>query len=535
MLPNYSDDKSGFWKRQKMLDEIDLGPGFPEWTELGQETGLDPLGMQRPIELVYQSLLPGISTITLRLRYYSFFAWLLEAYAKKPGVTNEYEAFRRFQRRAEALFALTCARGEVELGVAGIEWANRQLGMVDPENADALVDFRTGADPESDANLRYLRNKGGAFGGIYASQMREMGLVKMDDPNLPVPFCKDAALPLVDAFQQAIGDLADVFLETVAAGEVTLFTLDRLAPIKPTNINPGSPEQHELAAILFGRHASAAESDQTRSQTLKMLLRLAAQRGRPPKSEESKWDWFGVTTGVDEGMDSSELQPVWALYQASDLFRLAYETLLFAGLRILTNAPPNSVSLDGVIEGVTDMAGLPGNQSLQEWIHEQIDVSDPEHHAKTAAHAMQESLTAADDEQAVRSAWSLIAALSLKGKQLDRSVLEWLGSAEHFQSLVSEMNFIESRHGLPVQTALAELLRERIFRRHLWVASRKFRNQKAYTFLFEPDDGALRFRDFFRVSPSSPRIDQAVQFLRDVKLLDDRGVTPLGLEELERG
>lgn len=202
----------------------------------------------------------------------------MEAYAKKPGVTNEYEAFRHFQRRAESLFALTCARGDVELEVASIDWANRQLGLVDPENGNALVDFSTGADPGSDANLRYLRNKGGAFGGIYASKMRDMGLVKLDVPNSPVPFCKEAALPLADAFQQAIGDLADVFLVTVTAGEVTLATLDRPAPNKPSDINPRSPEQRELAAILFGRHASAAESDQTRSQTFKMLLRLAARR-----------------------------------------------------------------------------------------------------------------------------------------------------------------------------------------------------------------------------------------------------------------
>ena len=26
---------------------IELGQGFPEWTELGQDSGLDPLGMQR--------------------------------------------------------------------------------------------------------------------------------------------------------------------------------------------------------------------------------------------------------------------------------------------------------------------------------------------------------------------------------------------------------------------------------------------------------------------------------------------------------
>ena len=59
---------------------IELGQGFPEWTELGQDSGLDPLGMQRPIEAIYQSLLPGISTITLRFRYCAFFPWILKNY-----------------------------------------------------------------------------------------------------------------------------------------------------------------------------------------------------------------------------------------------------------------------------------------------------------------------------------------------------------------------------------------------------------------------------------------------------------------------
>jgi len=78
------------------------------------------------------------------------------------------------------------------------------------------------------------------------------------------------------------------------------------------------------------------------------------------------------------------------------------------------------------------------------------------------------------------------------------------------------------------------MISSRVIKRHLWVASRKFRNQKAYTFLMEPDDGQLRFRSRFSVSPSSPRIDQAVQFLHDAKLLDDKGPTSLGLAEIER-
>ena len=42
----------------------------PEWTEYRNKNGLDPLGMQNTSVVLYQRLLPGISNVTLRLRYY---------------------------------------------------------------------------------------------------------------------------------------------------------------------------------------------------------------------------------------------------------------------------------------------------------------------------------------------------------------------------------------------------------------------------------------------------------------------------------
>ncbi len=515
------------------VEKFDLGPGFPEWTEIGQDTGLDPLAMQRPIELVFQSLLPGISTITLRLRYYSFFAWLLEAYAKRKGVTSDYDSFRRFHRKAEALFALTCARGDVELGVAGIDWARRQLEKFAPPDPDAVIDFREAADPVSDVSVRYLRNTGGAFGAIYASQMQEMGLIKLDDRDLPVPFCKDPGLTLAESFQSSIGNLTEVFLDAIDAGVVSLEALDLLAPLKPSKIESDSQEQQALSAILMGRHAIARPSDQTRSETLRMLLNVAQRFGRIPRSEETKWTWFGAHNGNEEAGHKSDLQPVWALYQTSDLLRLAYETFLTAGLNFLRRAPRQSASLSEMVEALVELANPAQNLSLKDWLSRLADGADAENLARTSAAAMQDGLAEGDDQKAVQSAWSLIAALILKAASFDESTLTWLGSAGHFQSLVTERRFIEARSELSAATAIAQIVADRILRRHLWVASRKFRNQKAYTYLFEPDDGAVRYRDHFRVAPSSPRLDQAVQFLRDVRFLGADGVTEIGRSELE--
>lgn len=514
-----------------MRELYDLGPGFPQWTELGQDTGLDPLGMQRPIEVVYQSLLPGISTITLRLRYYSFFCWLLETYAKRRELTTDYEAFRRFHRRAEALYALISAKSGAETGVTGIEWANRQLALVGNQRGDAVVPFDVGADPDAAENLRYLRNRGGAFGGIYASQMQDMGLLKLDDPEMPIPFCKQAALPLATAFQDTVGEKAKLFLSVVDQGSVTLGELDQLAVFLPSKILDGSAEQQHLASILFGRHHSATDMDQTRRQSLQMILQLAEQLKRPPKAEEAKWVWLGAASSKDVTLPDTDLRKVWALYQVGDLLRMAYEVLLSASLHALNEQAAQRLPLPVVVARVLTLADPPTTIPLGDWMQSELSGQNLEDGTKAAKQAMFAALAVGDMEAATKAASTLILSVIAIARTFDEPVVRWLGPGGHFQSVRSESEFLRDREERPAALAFAELVEWRVLKRHLWVCSRKFRNQKAYTYLFEPDDGALRFRSFFYVGPSSPRIDQAVQFLRDLKCLDDGGVTKLGLQE----
>ncbi len=60
--------------------------------------------MQNSSVAVYQTLLPGVSNVTLRMRYYGLYAWLRCIYGK------------RFIRRAEALYALIAYRHGGERG-----------------------------------------------------------------------------------------------------------------------------------------------------------------------------------------------------------------------------------------------------------------------------------------------------------------------------------------------------------------------------------------------------------------------------------
>lgn len=137
---------------------------LPDWTEYNQKNGLDPLGMQNSSIYVYQSFLPGISNVTLRMRYYGLYAWLCRVYSEKVRHTDP-EIWKHYVRRTEALYALIASRHGGETGVAGIDWANRTLENPEVET----INFAAAADPGSE--IRYLKQSWGAYGAAYGSQL----------------------------------------------------------------------------------------------------------------------------------------------------------------------------------------------------------------------------------------------------------------------------------------------------------------------------------------------------------------------------
>lgn len=57
---------------------------YPFWGEnVNLITGLDPLGLQVTSEATYATMLPGLSNLTNRLRYYGFYCWLIDFSSKK--------------------------------------------------------------------------------------------------------------------------------------------------------------------------------------------------------------------------------------------------------------------------------------------------------------------------------------------------------------------------------------------------------------------------------------------------------------------
>lgn len=512
--------------------------GYPEWTEYRKKNGLDPLGMQNTSVALYQRLLPGISNVTLRMRYYGLYAWLCAVYARRIGDTNP-KTWQRSVRRAEALYALVAQTRGGEGGIAGILWAQRKLAAANG-NAIAFAD-----DAEPGSPTHYLKQAWGAFGAAYQSQLFEIGIfLEVTGHTIPVP-SPDIGEELAARFAAAGGALAGRFIDTVERGSVTHDELEQFAPLTPGGINTDGDERLLYEQVLFAEAGPQRSADLDRRRTMLLILELARQLERSPNVDDVRWAFYsGRLPDGEPFRVSTELdrqQQRWWVYQANDLCHICLETLLKFLLDLLEPHPGGltrgALIGQAVAEIIATMEDRPETWSaLLRQIMLAANASSDEVPLaeRTLAEAVIWAARAGEQQQCPpTAAWhalQLLAVLHKRTEAVEADRLRELAEFENgaFRSLQTEVRFLRAQAELPFDQMLGRLLEERILRRHLWIALRKLRYQNDYTFLFEPDNGRIRLRAKDGPVYTNPRLGPALTFLRDIHLLDEGGLTPVG-------
>lgn len=325
----------------------ELQIAYPQWTEYRTKNGLDPLGMQNGSVNLYQRLLPGISNVTLRIRYYGFYAWLAAIYAKTSGSTDTRE-WQLTVRRAEALLALTSSHHGDATGVAGIRWASRHLAAASGRS----VEFAPNTDPDGDGT-RYLKQAWGAYGAAYGSQLFETGVLAQTQAHaIPVP-SPEFGDRLAQSVEGALGDVANRFYAALRRGRVSWGELDDFAPIVPSKILRKTGERQIYQDLLFAKGPLQRREDHARRDTLLLLLRIAAHLERRPDAASVRWllyagrDQQGRRFSLDDECLAKHCER-WRVYQANDLLHFAYETLLAFALCVL-EAYPAGLTLERLV------------------------------------------------------------------------------------------------------------------------------------------------------------------------------------------
>ena len=521
-----------------------------EWSELGYWTsGLDPLGLQAfPIEL-YQQLIPGLTNITVRPRFYSFYTWLCWINARNENlrITDDQE-WRTFVRRSEAILTLASLRSGIDdaYGMPGVEWARKQ------EDTDQIVDVTVATDPEHYGNesKRYLKAPQGGFGQAYKPVLlNTLGLLaQADEHSIAVP-SQDTGDKLAEAFADNVGEAAKVFLGCVETGKVSDNELQQIGQsFHPLSFSTDSNEWKQLSEVVLGGLGGEPHAATSRMNSLRLFLETSRQ-SKSSSGWEFRWTAYSGYTSEGNAFNCPgqlrDQADKWQAYHTSDLFQLTIGALFQLTVdRIPNEGADESGLLDSMCRDLTHE--LSGGDKAMTWAQFRAS-QKPTQNAYDETNAASDFSLADQVYEAVsdylmpKAFEGAIAALRLLAVLDQRMSLSEWPAAKILHELSSQRKspkdivaFLHKHESEPIADALNHLVREFVIKGHLTEAYRKLVGQNRFTFYFHIDNGRLiRSADGVALNYTTPRLDTTTNFLYDLRLIDDDGITPLGEEILE--
>jgi hypothetical protein len=119
-----------------------------DWIERDRRVidGLDHLGIELVSVNLYQALLPGLTNVTERARYYSFYPWAVHRYAQEGPSIRTKDAWWNWFRSLDFAYAIACLGYEIELGEdlgSSVVGAVKARALVKEQTPSTIIDFRT--------------------------------------------------------------------------------------------------------------------------------------------------------------------------------------------------------------------------------------------------------------------------------------------------------------------------------------------------------------------------------------------------------
>jgi hypothetical protein len=524
--------------------------------------GLDHLGVQAPCIALYAQLLPGITNVTDRARYYSFYPWVLRSFESRY-MDHSLDEFRRVIRRAECLFALIAIRharvvADEDEGRHGARMVGRQELLRIPADAEKLVLDEYAA---LDGPKRYFKNKLGGLGQYYFGPLRDLRILDHSPHGngYPPGYDRQRGRALAEALAKSVPE--DGFFKALETPVLAWSDLDDLAPFCPCALRSNVAEHQQLLDLFLARSETfRASGGATRRASLGLMLDLAGRGMRDPKyGFEDMLRGAAYSGALIDGSpwrvapSFLRAQRSWAAYQRNELLSLATQGLFAAVLRAIERDRRGKLqsALEAADVATELLSSLTPklNRPLTDWIVEVRNElppiskwSRPEHELQRGWHLRGLRLGDHQLQDIATTSVRLLAALLARGVD-EYPYADFELDPEYFDP--REVHLLSLRRMVHCEWARmsgAEWIRWLSIHwgisRHLRVALRKLNGERRDTFRIRPLEGELHVVEAPEPAFTTPRVGNSVQILRDLDLieLDDEQatvVTPRGQAELE--
>lgn len=518
--------------------------------------GLDHLGVRAPCESLYAQLVPGITNVTDRARYFSFYPWLIRAVEQHTGRLKDLPFFQ-ILRRADCLFTLIAAQHQAAESkqlhgamIGAITLFPALARLTDGKSLRLSKYATTEAEGE-----RYFKNKLGGLGQYYLGTLRDAGVL-LGDLRSGVKYTEERGLVLAEAFGKGVD--RGKFFEVLEADEVTTEVLEELASFCPCNLHTNEPEHAALTDLFFNRESVFFdELGKSRRLTLTLLLDLISRL--EGMDEGLTVDGYGadlfracaysgaLPDGESWSFDSLALEQHrrgWQQYHRYELFSVAMQGIFWVGLDELQE------------QGIE----LANSESYREWFVDNFAGELERKGEDSFAYAVQRTRSQllplelwSEDQHEIKLGWEIhnltrSEDARLKRREVLRTSVKLLlilaarkdefGSQEltirlppnylaqypvNFHSFEQHAN--DGWRNLSMRDLLGHLAVHWGIETHLRVALRKLRYDSRDTFKIKPTDQGLVVTEAPIPSFTSPRLKQSLQILHDLRALDSNADT----------
>jgi hypothetical protein len=308
------------------------------WVEsAGIKGGRDPMGIQNSSVVIYTNLLPGITNVTERVRYYGFHCWVLWQYHLLPKTkennTSEYQV--NFIRRSELLISFLMQSYEEHYGnIPGADFAG---SFIDRLKEEGYLQFSEGSDSgkamiDAEGNKRsYWAFSSGAYGQYYFGVLSHFNLVDFDKEK-KFHLLENRGRIIAEAFDKSISKQnKEKFLSIVLSGKLNYDDLKQIHDFNIQNIPMDSVERKSYIDLFTSQDSDNKESFQRRETLLSYI-----KYGSNNDIKNDQWlgeFYFTNTDKIDFNNSSASLG--WFIYYAQELIHFGEETILYALINVM--------------------------------------------------------------------------------------------------------------------------------------------------------------------------------------------------------
>jgi hypothetical protein len=502
----------------------------PAWTKPAVwSAGRDPLGMQATSVRLYRRLAPGLTNVTNRLRYFSFYCWAVEAYERQVH-SGDVKRWQIFIRRAEATYALASNLVDApqSLGMAGGDWAKRMISELASKPDWETVDLRPHTDRPGEGG-QYLKAKGGNFGQFYVASMLEVGMLA---PFVGVPIVSEGyGRELARSFSTSISGTQDALMDAVETGVASRDALSAIGKAAhPARIPMDSEEMALLRAYLLGERAQLGGSELLRRSSAWLRLELMT-RGIGLSDDQLLRRALYARTAPDGSPIgiTGETIDGWRAYQANELGHVSLECLL-NGLITSLDDFGGSASPEAAINAVLE-AGLDSSARAEGWSSWAREAAVGVNEDELSEPVLKVLSQAAGGSgpvwgQAIR----LLATLWAKWSDNQHGLMHEIsrGAGPGGRSLAGVLASLNSVSNGSVRDALTRVLQRHVVSEHMAIAGQKLAGAGTFTYHFLLADGEMSEGQIGAYGYTNPRLQNLTRFLSDAGLHEDGRVTSTG-------